>query len=97
MGYDTTRRIWKVTLSFEDEKMRYMGWGMHERIYPITLRGDKAFAENARKKYKAGGTVHVSGLIIGVGWDVITRQGIPAEDDWYPTYCQLQLDDAKIN
>lgn len=60
----------------------------------IKLLGDKAFAENARRKYKVGGTVNVSGTISKIDWDVIIRQS--AEENWHPTHCTLTLDAVQI-
>lgn len=92
--YDTIKRIWEVRLYFEYEKMRFMSWDMEERLNGVLLRGDKTFADNARKKYKAGGTVNVSGTISVIAWDSFIIQS--ADKNWHPTHCRLTLDAPQI-
>lgn len=92
--YDTVKRLWEMTLYFEDEEMRYMSWNMQEKLNGITLRGDKEFVENARKKYKVGGTVNVSGTILRIAWDTLIFQN--AEKNWHPKHCTLTLDAVQI-
>ena len=94
VDYDAIKQIWEVTLLFEHEEMRYMSWEMEEHVYGVVLRGDKAFAENARKKYKTGGTVNVSGTISQINWDIFITQN--AEKNWHPTHCKLALEGVQI-
>lgn len=94
IAYNSLNRIWEVSLNFEHEKMRYMSWDMEEQLYQIVLRGDKDFAEKARKKYKTGGSVNVSGIISGIHWDLFVAQ--KAEENWHPTHCKLTLDGVQI-
>lgn len=88
--YDSIKRLWNVVISFEDEKMSYMGWKMQEKIYPITLLGDKAFAEAAKKKYKPGRTINVSGTITMIRWATIIQH--KRDQNWRPEFCQLSID-----
>ena len=88
--YDSLKRLWNVVISFQDEKMSYMSWKMQEKVYPITLVGDKAFADASRKKYKPGRTIHVSGTITMIRWATIIHH--KHGQNWKPEYCQIALD-----
>lgn len=92
--YDSIRSIWEFTLYFEKEEMSFMSWDMEERVYGLTLRGDKTFVENLKRKHKEGSTVHLSGTISTISWDTLVRHS--AEENWHPTYCQIALDSAQI-
>jgi len=94
VDYDALKGLWEVTLYFDVEEMRYMNWDMQERLADVVLTGDQAFAKDARRKFKVGGTVSVSGTISKIEWDLITTQD--AEDNWHPTHCTLWLDRIQV-
>lgn len=93
IDYHETRGDWTVAVHFTARPMRFMQWGMEERVGVVTLRGDGEFANRARR-LEAGARVQVTGTIDTVGWDTLRVQD--ESENWHPTYCTLNLRDASV-
>lgn len=93
VGYSTTREDWSVTLRLAPRKIRYLGWDTEQRIYQITLYGDRAFADRARR-IEEGARLHVAGTISSAGWGLVVGQ--VADAPWKPRYYELRLEDPEV-
>ncbi|MEM7675226.1 MAG: hypothetical protein AAF449_04385 [Myxococcota bacterium] len=85
---------WEVKIRLVNRPMRYMNWGMDERLNIIVLTGDEAFAKQAQKKYKEGRRVQVSGEIVKINWDLIGAHRLGTQ--WHPNYCGIALSNVEV-
>ncbi|XAM01111.1 hypothetical protein OT109_06940 [Phycisphaeraceae bacterium D3-23] len=91
--YSTTAETWQVTVAFENQDMRFMSWGMEQKVGSVTLTGDGDFAERARR-LQPGARVQVTGEIAAIGWDVAVVQ--EHDEDWKPTHSTIRLQEAGV-
>lgn len=87
------RELWVVTLSFEEKPMRYMGWEMQEKVSRYVMTGDDQFLKKMQKEFRKGTTVTLTGTITGTGWNYA---GLKLDQNWHPTYCQINLKDMEV-
>ena len=82
ISYDTIAKDWRVSIHFKYRDMRFMSWGMEERVGMVVLRGDGDFAERA-EGLREGARVAVTGEIISTSWGggcYTSRGGIMASN-----------------
>jgi|GEM_PF-2904103 len=86
------RDAWQISIQFEPETMRYMGWLMNEKISVLVIDADAEKVDNAAKLFRKGTRLRILGNISKLDWDMV---GERTGEVWRPKHCTIYLVDTE--